>query len=229
LNYEQIFVSPGLNSIQKGYDEAVEEGKVHLYLMSGTHKIQANYVCIEIPRMKIMGAGRNKTFIRGGGFKISGKKKQGWENRVELSDMTVGLRPYLFQQRQGSNGMFGDKGLSFLCKEMTLTYCAYSGVRAETTTGRLVNCVVTKCAMSGICCGENALVEVEGSLTKVDGNVTSGGEYHSGLKTLKTDNKKNSMSKIHLLSPLTKELVSTNNKGKGNWGGDGVIQTVESF
>ena len=49
------------------------------------------------------------------------------------------------------------------------------------------------------------------------------------MKTLKTDNKKNSMSKIHLLSPLTKELVSTNNKGKGNWGGDGVIQTVESF
>jgi hypothetical protein len=34
---------------------------------------------------------------------------------------------------------------------------------------------------------------------------------------------------IHLLSPLTKEDVSTNNGGGGNYGGHGMIETVKSF
>ena len=34
---------------------------------------------------------------------------------------------------------------------------------------------------------------------------------------------------IHLLFPLTKEFVSTNNHGAGNYGGRGTIETVESL
>jgi hypothetical protein len=75
----------------------------------------------------------------------------------------------------------------------------------------------------------NAVIELEGSQTKVHGTVTSedGDEY--GLKTWDTS------SIIHLLSPLTKEGVSTNNIGGGNYGtsrygtGDGTIETVDSF
>jgi len=65
----------------------------------------------------------------------------------------------------------------------------------------------------------NALIELEGDQTKVDGNLTSGSIGY-GLNTFST------MSIIHLLFPLTKESVSTNNGVRGNYGGDGTIQTV---
>jgi len=69
----------------------------------------------------------------------------------------------------------------------------------------------------------NALIELEGDQTKVDGNGTSGNNWYYGLKTLFTS------SIIHLLFPLTKESVSTNNHGGRNYGGGGSIETVNSF
>jgi hypothetical protein len=111
-------------------------------------------------------------------------------------------------------------GLSFLCDSMTITQCGDYGVYAYNTKGRLNNCVITQCGWSGIHCGKNALIELEGDQTKVDGNVTSGGGY--GLETYDTS------SRIHLLFPLTKESVSTNNQGGQNYGGSGTIETVDS-
>jgi hypothetical protein len=70
------------------------------------------------------------------------------------------------------------------------------------------------------------LIELEGDQTKVDGNATFGGGDIYGLNTY------SSSSTIHLLFPLTKESVSTNNQGGGNYGsyyGKGTIETVESF
>jgi hypothetical protein len=68
------------------------------------------------------------------------------------------------------------------------------------------------------------LIELEGDQTKVDGNNTSGNSNYYGLKTYDTS------SKIHLLFPLTKESVSTNNHGAGNYDdGPGAIETVASF
>ena len=82
--------------------------------------------------------------------------------------------------------------------------------------------MITQCGGSGIVCSENALIELEGDQTKVDGNDTSGnGNY--GLNTYHTS------SRIHLLFPLTKESVSTNNHGGGNYGSNGTIETVVSF
>jgi len=65
---------------------------------------------------------------------------------------------------------------------------------------------------------------LEGSQTKVDGNVT--GVYGSSysLNTMLPS------SIIHLLFPLTKESVSTNNHGGRNYRTDrGTIETVNSF
>ena len=78
------------------------------------------------------------------------------------------------------------------------------------------------CVYCGIISGENALIELEGDQTKVDGNGTSGDSDY-GLDTYDTS------SIIHLLYPLTKESVSTNNHGGGNNGGFGTIKTVKSF
>ena len=65
---------------------------------------------------------------------------------------------------------------------------------------------------------------LEGDQTEVDGNVTLGYINNYGLNTWATS------SRIHLLFPLTKESVVTNNRGGGNYGGyGGAIQTVNSF
>ena len=95
---------------------------------------------------------------------------------------------------------------------------------ALNTKGRLINCVITQCGYSGIYCGENALIELEGDQTKVDGNGTTGNSCNYGLDTCDTS------SRIHLLFPLTKESVSTNSQGGwGNHGGAGTIETVDSL
>ena len=125
----------------------------------------------------------------------------------------------------GDSGLWAENGLSFLCKDMTFTQCGWSGVRAFNTKGRLINCVITQCGGSGISCGWNALIELEGHQTKVDGNVTSGNSYHSGLLTCNTS------SVIHLLFPLTKESVSTNNHNGQNYNisDGGTIETVHTL
>ena len=101
------------------------------------------------------------------------------------------------------------------------------GRDAQNTKGRLINCVITQCGLSGIASGKNALIELEGDQTKVGGNVTSGYDCY-GLHTSATS------SIIHLLFPLTKESVSTNNndgenRWGGNYGGNGTIQTVDAL
>jgi hypothetical protein len=157
-----------------------------------------------------VGAGRDKTIIYGG-FRIEGTKEEG--KKAELKDMTI------FAARGA--GLYASNGLSFLCTRMTFTQCGEEGVAASNTEGRFVNCVITQCEASGIFSGSNALIALEGDQTKVDGNVTLGVGF--GLWTTCTS------SIIHLLFPLTKESVSTNNQGGGNYGEVGTIKTVNSF
>jgi hypothetical protein len=164
--------------------------------------------------LMMIGAGRNKTFLDGYNLFIGGTKEEGKE--VVVQDMTI-------SSRAGCTGLSASNGLSFLCKDMTFTQCGHNGVFAENTKGRLINCVITQCGYSGIFCGENALIEVEGDQTKVDGNGTSG---YIGCYGLCTDD---TSSIIHLLFPLTKESVATNNNGNGNYNSRGTIETVDTF
>jgi hypothetical protein len=180
-----------------------------ILLKEGTYDLKKP-LTIECP-LFIHGAGQNNTIIQGKGFKIEGEKEEG--KNVVLKDMTI--------SETSSSGVYGSHGLSWLCDSLTITQCGGHGVYAWNTKGRLINCVITQCGQSGIYCGKNSLIEVEGDQTKVDGNVT--GRYGYGLKTIGTS------SRIHLLFPLTKESVSTDTQGDGNFGGSGAIQTVDSF
>jgi hypothetical protein len=116
------------------------------------------------------------------------------------------------------------------------------GRDAQNTKGRLINCVITQCGLSGIASGKNALIELEGDQTKVDGNATRGDGHHYGgggsyygLHTATSaPGSFDTSSTIHLLFPLTKESVSTNNnvgenRWGGNYGGNGTIQTVDAL
>jgi hypothetical protein len=169
--------------------------------MKGTH-IMTETLSIKHP-INIIGAGRDQTFVKGYGFYIGGEKEEG--KNVVLKHMTI--------SETENSAVFGYKGLSWLCDSLTITRCRASGVFAKDTKGRLINCVITQCRYSGIYCSSNALIELEGDQTKVDGNVTCGDSDYYGLDTYNTS------SIIHLLFPLTKESVSTNIHGCRKYGG----------
>ena len=190
----------------------VMNGTFHIPVTKNEYGHDENYVTIGYPIM-IIGAGQDKTTIHGG-FKIEGTKEE--KKRVDMQGVTM--------KGSSGRGLYANKGLSFLCKDMTFTQCGESGVWAQNTKGRLINCVITQCRRSGIYCRYNALIELEGDQTKVDGNVICGNGTYYGLSTHDTS------SIIHLLFPLTKKSVSTNNQG-GNYGSchGGTIQTVTTF
>ena len=130
--------------------------------------------------MKVIGAGRDKTFIRGGGFDIKGTNEDG--KNVVLKHMTI-------SETTSGNGVSGIHGLSWLIDSLTITQCGHCGVFAQNTKGRLINCVITQCGNSGIFCGDNALIELEGDQTKVDGNGASGYSSDYGLTTYHMTNR----------------------------------------
>jgi hypothetical protein len=194
---------------KKAYEEKIVK---LIVLKEGTYTYDLKEDLIIKCPISIHGAGQTNTIIEGKDIVIKGPKKE--KKRVNMQDFTM----------KGSNGhgLFAYNGLSFLCTRMTFTQCGWHGVSANNTKGRLINCVITQCRQSGILSSKNALIELEGDQTKVDGNNTSGwGGY--GLKTEYTS------SRIHLLFPLNKESVSTNNHRGGNYGGKGTIETVESL
>jgi hypothetical protein len=195
-------------------DKDYEAKIVQLVLIKeGTYGLEKD-LTITYP-LFIHGAGQDKTILQGCGIFIAGTKEE--NNIVDMQDITM----------KGSSeyGLSASNGLSFLCTRMTFTQCGYTGVVVQETKGRLINCVTTQCKWNGIYCGDNALIELKGCQTKVDGNVTSGRSNYYGLHTCV------SSSRIHLLFPLTKESVSTNNGGGGNYGSyrdrGGTIETVE--
>jgi hypothetical protein len=193
------------------HDEDPRRAPTIIFIKEGDYEVE-RYLVIKYP-MKIVGAGRDKTTIHGG-FVIKGTNKE--KKRVDMQGMTM----------KGSSGfgLYNDNGLSFLCKDLTFTQCGYYGVVALNTKGRLINCVITQCRYSGIVSSRNALIELEGDQTKVDGNGTSGSSFHYGLETSSTS------SIIHLLFPLTQESVSTNNHGGRNYRADrGTIETVDTL
>ena len=235
------------------YEAEPTKAPVIFFIKKGRYDVKENYLHIQYP-MKIMGAGQDKTFIQGGGFRIVYSKYSNNEDgkRVELSGMTVcdtkanGLRA-------AGHKVNKRKGLFFLCDRMTFTRCGSNstvmphhddcarrrgergrfrgghGVKAKNTKGRLINCVITQCEGSGIYCSYDTLIELEGSQTKVDGNNTSRStDCYGGPHGLTSQN---TSCSIHLLFPLTKESVSTNHHNGQNYasyrGGD--IETVESF
>ena len=192
--------------------KAYEEKIVKLILLKeGSYDLEEDLI-IKCP-ISIHGAGQNKSFIQGKGIMIQGPKKE--KKRVNMQNFTM--------KGSSGHGLYNDNGLSFLCTRMTFTQCRYYGVFARDTKGRLINCVITQCEESGIFCSLNALIELEGDQTKVDGNVTSGISYIFGLTAYDTS------STIHLLFPLTKEFVSTNNGGGGDFSYRGTIETVNAL
>jgi hypothetical protein len=233
-------ISPGTDLIENGMKDALSRGIKQIYLEPGIH-ILTERLTIQ-KEITISGAGRGFTFVEGYSFVIEGqgdifsefRDNDGKHSLIRkgknctLMDFTV--------QKTKESGLVGSgvhfrtqRGMSFDCRRMNFTQCGGCGVWVKNTNGRLINCVITQCGGGGIHCSSDALIQLEGDQTKVDGNCTDGHSSSYGLKACTTS------STIHLLFPLTKESVSTNNHGGRNyacWGGTierGTIKTVNSF
>ena len=80
--------------------------------------------------------------------------------------------------------------------------------------------VVNGCGGSGLV-AQYGTIKVSGNNTKIENNCKDGNSSSYGLNAFHK-----SSSKIQIVLPLTKESISINNGGGGNWGGNGIIEQV---
>jgi hypothetical protein len=110
------------------------------------------------------------------------------------------------------NGVNGQS--SFTVEDVLVEQCAYSGVVAEGTgvVGRCTNVEVCQCGGCGVFAFMGGSITLIGAKTTVHHNCTHGNSGDYGMVV------HGSSSTIQLISPLTKETVSIDNAGGGNWG-----------
>ena len=89
----------------------------------------------------------------------------------------------------------------------------------------MTDCNVNNNKYSGVCVNGSGCMIIDGSATTINQNnknTCTRMEIHSDFYGLEAYS---SSSSIHLKS-LTKESISTNNGGGGNYGGNGTIKTI---
>jgi hypothetical protein len=205
-----LIVQPGLNSLSKAVKEAKRRRIKSLLLENGVHDEKGEYVEIDFA-LNIIGQNKDDVKIRAG-LKITGKK----EEDVFFSDFTVtGAK---------EDGVCGDEGASVHLKNVCVEKCGWRGVSVTSTTrNTMTDCNVNNNKASGVSAdlGDvGGCITIDGSATTIHHNVTGGDTWHHGLSTGSRE------ASIHLKS-LTKESISTNNGGGGNYGGQGgTIKTI---
>lgn len=168
--------------------------------------------CIEINTpMNIVGATNvsKENIILHGGVVI-----QSSEGNVHLQHMTL--------RQSNECGVLGRS--SFSMEDMIVEHCGFHGVAALDTNaeGRCTNVEVRHCKWSGVCASNGGSLTLMGSKTTIHDNCTSGKCNSFGLKV-------HGSSLVQLVFPLTKETVSINNGGGGNFNGDmDQIKTIAS-
>jgi hypothetical protein len=103
--------------------------------------------------------------------------------------------------------------------DVLVEQCGFSGVLASGygVAGRCTNVEVRQCGWSGVSASHGASITLIGAKTAVHHNCTKGESNAYGLDVYGSP-----CSTIQLVSPLAKEIVSTDNSGGGNWGAAGV-------
>jgi hypothetical protein len=199
-------VKPGLNSLKNALIKAKENGLKEIFLEDGVHDEQGGNVVIDFP-ITIIGESKDGCTIIGG-LKIEGKK----EDDVNVKHLTI--------SQSKEYGVWGCYGMSFHLFHLNIEKSEWSGVRVyETKRNTMSNCQVSHSKQSGVVVWDG-LLTMNGSGTSIHNNVTSGSSHSYGLYTC------SSSSSIHLVSPLTKESVSINNGGGGNYKDNGTIKTI---
>jgi len=198
-------VQPGLNSLSKAVKEAKGKNINCLFLESGVHDEEGGNVTIDFA-LKVVGQNRDDVKIKAS-LVIKGKK----EEDVFFTGCTVTGAKY--------HGVEGNKGAAMHLKNVCVEKCGCSGVVViSTTRNTMTDCNVNNNKYSGVSACDGGRMTIDGSATTIHHNVTGGDSDSYGLNA-------HSSSSIHLKS-LTKESISTNNGGGGNYGGKGTIKTL---
>jgi len=92
----------------------------------------------------------------------------------------------------------------------------YGVVVNRTKRNSMKNCNVSHSKESGLYVEDGGLMTIDGNATTIHHNCTDGSSGCYGLAVYS--------GSIFLVSPLTKEIISTNNHGGRNY--DGTIQTI---
>jgi parallel beta-helix repeat protein len=205
-----LCVKPGRKSLSKAVKEAKEKGIDCLFLLKGVHDEEGKKVIIDFA-LKVVGQNKDDVKIRAS-FRILGKE----EEDVFFTDLTVtGAK---------GDGVYGDWGAAVHLKNVCVEKCGWSGVRVDgTKRNTMTDCNVNNNKFSGVRVVDGRMV-IDGSATTIHHNVTGGDSDRYGLEAGLSSSSDDS---IHLKS-LTKESISTNNGGGGNYGGKGTIVTIET-
>ena len=211
------------------YLKMIAAGKTCMVLGEGEYRVEKEY--LEYGRFvlekltKIYGQGRGMTTLVGFGLKIEGNKSDGI---VEIENLTIkgaeedGLSSrYAIADALCDNG---GRGMNVIMRGCTVEDCQGHGVFAAGVDISCDDLQVIGCGRSGVFASSSykATITLSGKGTSIQGNVTKGNPNEYGLRT------SSSSSTIHLVHPLTKEEISTNNGGGGNWGGNGTIDQVDN-
>ena len=162
--------------------------------------------------LSIYGAGCGKTTLVEVGLKITGSKSNG---TVVIQDLSI----------QGGTevGLYAYCGMDLIVRRCKVEKFQY-GVSAYNAHISCEDVQVVGCGYSGVLAQNSGTVKLSGENTRIEGNVTSGDSNHYGLHTYAY----NASSKIQIVTPLTKDTISINNGGGGNWGGSGTIEQVSA-
>jgi hypothetical protein len=164
----------------------------------GEHQIYSDYLKIS-STMHIVGdpGVARKDIVIMGGIRFD----KGIQMNCHLQHLTL---------RQGWNGVDGRS--SFTMEDVLVEQCGDIGVNAGIgVVGRCTNVEVRQCGGSGVVAFLDASITLIGAKTTVHHNCTRGDSNDYGLAVLGSGT-------IQLVSPLTKEQVSLDNGGGGNWG-----------
>ena len=200
-------------------DDAESSGKVPsvLFIDEGEYNGgEGRYIEVKKP-LSMYGAGCGKTTLVGVGLEIKGNKSDGI---VEIENLKI---------KGSRTGLYADEGMNVIMRGISVERCKYHGVFAAGADISCDDLQVVGCGNSGVYADDYATITLSGQGTSIQGNGTywlnvfsdhSFRSIHYGL------NAYFSSSHIRLVHPLTKEQISTNNGGDGNWGGSGTIEQV---
>ena len=188
-----------------------------ILLGQGEHHIDGNYEHIS-SAMNIVGdpgVARKDIVIKGGIW-----FEEGIPGICHLQHLTL--------RKAENDGVRGKS--SFTIEDVLVEQCGSQGVRAYGTgvVGRCTNMEVRHCGGSGVDAYDGASITLIGAKTKVHDNCTKGNSSSYGLAVHGSSSFSSiAPSTIQLVSPLTKEEVSTDNGGGGNWRAETESDTIK--
>ena len=199
-----LFVPVDCNTLKAAVGRVHEDDRLTTIVVGkGEHQIDGRYLEIS-SAMNIVGdPGVPKSeIVVVGGIEF----KKGIQGNCHLQHLTL---------RQAKGVEWLDSPLLRWTMSLWNSVVLWCVAYGTGVVGRCTNVEVRQCGMSGVVAYNGASITLIGAKTTVHHNCTKGDSDQYGLKVYGS-----SSSTIQLVSPLTKEQVSLDNGGGGNWGAE---------